>query len=445
MKRTSPRILIIGAGPCGIGAAWNLHQRGYRNWTLYEQNNHAGGLSASFRDKTGFIWDLGGHVFFSRSVTFQRFLKDLPHGGLTRHQRNAWIFTHQTWIPYPLQNNIHFLPQTEYQRCLRSIRRQASLKGSPENFYDWLIDRFGRYVADRYMVPLNQKMWSYPLRRLSKDWIETRISPLSQTDRQEHHCSRIHNRHWGGNHDFFYPLHGGIGQVFRSATRSFQSHIVYDRPVRRIFSNRKTVVFQNGGRDYYDELIFTGDVRDLTAMLSPVNIKIKNAAKRLKSNSLFVLGLGFSQKRCDQRTWMYFSSKRLPFYRITNLSNYSVNNTPPKRRQGYSSLLLEIRSAPATKRQENALLGRCLKGLINCGLIKEVDQDHLISIFTRTCSNAYPLPTLSRDRILDTIHPQLQKSHIYALGRFGAFRYEAGNMDVCFMQGFRAINRILRS
>jgi len=64
----SNKIVIIGAGPTGLGAAFRLHELGYRNWEIYERNHYIGGLSASFKDNKGFTWDIGGHVLFSNSL-----------------------------------------------------------------------------------------------------------------------------------------------------------------------------------------------------------------------------------------------------------------------------------------------------------------------------------------------------------------------------------------
>lgn len=74
MDKPNPRLVIIGAGPCGIGAGWYLNKQGYDNWVIYKGNDHPGGLSASFIDETGFVWDMGGHVVFSNYREFSGFL-----------------------------------------------------------------------------------------------------------------------------------------------------------------------------------------------------------------------------------------------------------------------------------------------------------------------------------------------------------------------------------
>ena len=65
-------ILILGAGPTGLGAAYQCNKLGCDSWTLYEREEHVGGLSASFVDKQGFTWDVGGHVLFSHYDYFDK-------------------------------------------------------------------------------------------------------------------------------------------------------------------------------------------------------------------------------------------------------------------------------------------------------------------------------------------------------------------------------------
>jgi len=71
------KILILGGGPAGLGAAWRLNELGYSDWQLLEANDYAGGLASSFRDKQGFFWDIGGHVQFSHYDYFDALMHKL--------------------------------------------------------------------------------------------------------------------------------------------------------------------------------------------------------------------------------------------------------------------------------------------------------------------------------------------------------------------------------
>lgn len=85
------RIIIIGAGPTGLGAAYRLNELGYDDWAIYEKNAYVGGLAASFRDNRGFTWDTGGHVLFSHYEYVDRLENRLLGNEYLLHHRDAWV------------------------------------------------------------------------------------------------------------------------------------------------------------------------------------------------------------------------------------------------------------------------------------------------------------------------------------------------------------------
>ncbi|NJR12805.1 NAD(P)-binding protein [bacterium] len=88
---TQPKIVILGAGPTGLGAAYRLNELGYTNWAIYERNNYIGGLATSFQDDAGFIYDIGGHVMFSHYEYFDKLVDKLLGDEYTEIQREAWV------------------------------------------------------------------------------------------------------------------------------------------------------------------------------------------------------------------------------------------------------------------------------------------------------------------------------------------------------------------
>src|SRR6266480_3186806 len=93
---TSPsqRVVILGAGPTGLGAGYRLAELGHHNWDIYEASDHVGGLAASFRDPEGFIWDQGGHVMFSHYSYFDDLVERMLRGDYDQHMRQAWVWLH---------------------------------------------------------------------------------------------------------------------------------------------------------------------------------------------------------------------------------------------------------------------------------------------------------------------------------------------------------------
>jgi hypothetical protein len=88
-------------------------------------------------------------------------------------------------------------------------------------------------------------------------------------------------------------------------------------------------------------------------------------------------------------------------------------------------------------------LDQVIAGLIRAGILEEGDEDRVISRYHRLVDYSYPIPTLERDRALKVLQPALLEQNIYSRGRFGAWRYEIGNMDHSVMMGVEAVGHAL--
>src|SRR5258708_33220485 len=87
------RVVIIGAGPTGLGAAYRLKELGHRDFIVYEAADRVGGLASSYTDPRGFTWDVGGHVQHSHYEYFDRLMDAAlgPDGWLC-HERRSWVW-----------------------------------------------------------------------------------------------------------------------------------------------------------------------------------------------------------------------------------------------------------------------------------------------------------------------------------------------------------------
>ena len=148
-------ILIIGAGPCGLGAAKSLVENGRTDWELLESQDAPGGLAASFTDDKGFTWDIGGHVQFSHYDYFdQAMVEFLSEGGWLHHERESWVWIKGRFVPYPFQNNIHRLPPEDLEKCLKGLKDASqNPKAKPGNFLEWIRATFGAGLAEIFLEP----------------------------------------------------------------------------------------------------------------------------------------------------------------------------------------------------------------------------------------------------------------------------------------------------
>ncbi|HLH44319.1 MAG TPA: FAD-dependent oxidoreductase [Bryobacteraceae bacterium] len=443
------KIVIIGAGPTGLGAAHRLHELGHSNFVLFEKESQAGGLASSFRDAEGFTWDIGGHVQFSHYAYFDDLMERLLAGEWLQHERQAWVWMRERFIPYPFQNNIRHLPPAELRDCLRGLIacvRNADHGAPPANFEEWIYRSFGDGIARCFMIPYNRKVWAYPPSELAFQWIGERVA---QIDLERIVMNIVEARDdvgWGPNNRFRFPLRGGTGEIWRrlAATLPRQS-IVFGKTLVGVFAGKRQIVFSDGSREDYDILISTMPL-DQLVHASDLD-DLKPAAWNLRRSATHVIGVGMKGAPGPQlygKCWMYFPESNAPFYRVTVFSNYSPNNVPDAGR--FWSLMAEVSEPAGTRRlpaepvRRDAVVEQTVRAMQSCGLIPSVRD--VVSRWHYRAGHGYPTPSLGRDAALQILLPALERKAIFSRGRFGAWKYEVSNQDHSLMQGVELVDRL---
>jgi protoporphyrinogen oxidase len=439
------KIVIIGAGPTGLGAAYRLHELGYDNWALYEKSDYVGGHAASHVDAHGFLWDEGGHVIFSHYPYFDKLVDRMLGSEESHLVRESWIVSEDSWIPYPFQNNLRYLPKSVQLNCLVGAAQAAANAKSQEsvNFRDWILANFGEGIAAAFMFPYNLKVWTTPLERMSKSWIAERVSVVDFKRLLENVLYERDDVGWGPNSKFRFPLHGGTGEIYRRMANCFPDKVHSGKELVEVNFARKTVSFADGTGDTYDVLISTTPLDLFIQMLRPVDRELPEAAAQLEHNNLLVLGIGLEKKIETSKCWIYFADERMPCYRATHFSHYSPFNVPNGDTERFSSLMCEMSFRPGEPPDTKTILERVIDELIRCNILENSDRERIVSRYTRAIAYSYPIPTLERDAALSILQPALMKQGIYSRGRFGAWRYEIGNMDHSVMMGVEAVNHAL--
>ena len=439
------KIVIIGAGPTGLGAAYRLHELGYQNWALYEKSDHVGGHSASHVDKHGFVWDEGGHVIFSHYPYFDRIVDRMLGSEIHERIRESWIVARDAWVPYPFQNNLRYLPKPAQLKCLVGAAK-ASSNGhgrSAVNFRDWILQTFGEGIAEAFMFPYNSKVWTTPLEKMSKSWIGERVAVIDFERLLKNVLDERDDVGWGPNNKFRFPLHGGTGEIYRRMADHFPDKVHCGKKLAEVDPTRKTVSFADGTGETYDVLISTVPLDLLVQGLKAVDGELLEASQDLHHNNLLVVGIGLKKKITTGRCWIYFTEKEIPCYRATYFSHYSPNNVPNGDNETFSSLMCEMSFRPGDKPDAEAIVDKIIAGLIRSTMLEESDRERIISRHHQVIPYSYPIPTLNRDRALSVLQPALLRQGIYSRGRFGAWRYEVGNMDHSVMMGVEAVNNIV--
>ena len=436
------KILILGSGPCGLGAAYHLNKLGHTDWHVFERNDHVGGLSASFLDNTGFTWDIGGHVLFSHYDYFDKAVAEVLGDAYYEHQRESWVRILQCWVPYPFQNNVRYLPDDALKECVDGLRNLSRNPALTSNFREWMDMVFGHGIVKYFMEPYNRKVWGVPLESISKEWIAERVSVVDLARIEQNIAVQRDDLSWGPNNRFKFPKYGGTGAIYEGIAKPLHVKINVQHEMIDIDPDKKMVTFSNGRIERYDVLINTSPLDLLVSKCCAVPEQIADAAGALVHNGGLIVGLGFVGRRDDSKCWMYFPEDNSPFYRVTNFHNYSRFNVPEGDTERFFSLMCETTYSSYKTVDKAGIIESTLQGLVSSGMIDEEQKQRVASRFLIDIPYSYPVPTLGRDKALDAIQPFLESRSIYSRGRFGAWKYEVGNMDHSFMQGVEVVERL---
>lgn len=435
------RIVIVGAGPTGLGAAYRLAELGHENWEVFERDDHVGGLASSYTDEHGFIWDHGGHVMFSHYSYFDDLVEKMLRGDYDQHMREAWVWMFGRFVPYPFQNNIHRLPPKVFLECILGIIEAQKQNLPRDNFECWINSVFGAGVAKHFMMPYNFKVWAHPIEMMSSSWQGDRVPNVDVGRILGNLLENRDDVSWGPNNKFKFPLLG-TGMLYDRIADALPKPVNLRQEVVSIDLSAKLVKFASGQSVGYDFLVNTMPLKELATKIIGCPDEIRAATQNLHHTEGIFVGIGVADPCPSTKCWMYFPESDSPFYRVTYLSNYSPKMTPPG---DHFSLLAEVSSSPFKQENVNDVVERTIEGMVSSKLLTTAQAEHkIVSRQVLRVPYSYPVPTLGRDRALAVIHPWLVKHGIYSRGRFGAWRYEIGNTDHSVMQGVEIAEFLVR-
>ncbi|EMC95596.1 hypothetical protein BAUCODRAFT_34346 [Baudoinia panamericana UAMH 10762] len=464
-------ILIIGAGPTGLGAAKRLHQIDGPSWMIIDSNEIPGGLASTDITPEGFLYDVGGHVIFSHYKYFDDCINEaLPNEtDWYQHQRVSYVRYKDLWVPYPFQNNISMLPKEDQVICLEGMidaaleARVANTK--PKDFDEWILRNNGEGLANIFMRPYNYKVWAVPTTKMQCQWLGERVAAPNVKLVTKNVILNKTAGNWGPNATFRFPAHGGTGNIWISVAKTiprekqrFGSH----GRVKSVDAPNKRVHLEDGTTIKYEKLISTMAVDSLVeAMHDDSLIKL---SRGLFYSTTHVIGVGVRGSRPERigdKCWLYFPEDNCPFYRATIFSNYSPNNQPQATKKlptqqladgskpdsteptagPYWSIMLEVSESSMKPVNVQTMLPDCIAGLVATQMLKPTDE--IVSTYHRAFDHGYPTPTLEREGVLTQLLPKLYDMGILSRGRFGSWRYEVGNQDHSFMLGVEAADHIV--
>jgi len=173
-------IFVIGAGPAGLAAAYELSKQG-RKSTIIEADNQVGGLARTANYKQ-FRFDIGGHRFFTKIPYIQRLWEEILGEDFLRCSRQSRIYYRKKFFDYPLKlsNTLANLgPWESFLIALSYAKIKLRPRNPDKNFEEWVTHRFGYRLYNTFFKTYTEKVWGLPCKEISADWAAQRIKNLS--------------------------------------------------------------------------------------------------------------------------------------------------------------------------------------------------------------------------------------------------------------------------
>src|SRR5882757_3386150 len=172
---SAPNIVVLGSGMAGFGAAHRLHAEGITP-VMYDKNAYYGGHTASFRDESGFLFDIGPHISFTKDTRIQELFADSVDQRYETIQINLNNYWKGHWPLHPVQLHLHGMPEDLIVKVIADFVEE---RGGPEraikNYADWLYASFGKTFAEEFPMKYTRKYHLTSAENMSTDWLGPRI------------------------------------------------------------------------------------------------------------------------------------------------------------------------------------------------------------------------------------------------------------------------------
>ena len=389
------KFIILGGGPAGLTFANKLIQNGEDSFVVLEKESTAGGLCRSV-DVDGSPFDIGGgHFLDVRRHRVNEFLfRFMPEEEWNLYNRKTTLHVNGNVIGQPIEANIWQMKIDDQVEYLRSIAVAGCNLGEPmpEKFVDWIYWKLGKRIAEDYMIPYNQKMFSKELDQLGTYWLDK----LPNVSFEETLKSCLEKKSYGkdpGHTQFYYPKKYGYGELWLRMADALGNHIEYEKSVKGIDFDTKTVTTKDGLKYRADAIITTipwMEYEEIKGMPE----KIKNSINELKYSSIQT---EYFQENLDTESqWVYFPDSKLSYHRILVRHNFCPNS------RGYwtetNSERVEMKKSSGNFRYMNKY--------------------------------AYPLNTIHKPEIMRTLLEWSKDKGVYGLGRWGEHSHYNSDVTV---------------
>lgn len=336
-----PHVVILGAGPAGVGAAWQLVKQGKADVTVLEQRNDVGGNAGSF-ELAGLQVDYGSHRLHPAcDPKILAELRELMGDDLLDRPRHGRIRLQGRWIHFPLKPQdlmlrlpFSFSSGVALDAVSKFLPKNGNGNGR-ESFTSVLEKGLGRTICRDFYFPYAKKIWGMPPEELSAIQARRRVSAGSLGKMAKKILSIVPGFKAPGAGRFFYPKegYGQISRVIANEAGRLGAEIKFNSTVQKIkLGERHEVSYESKGKIEIinaDHIWSTIPVTVLAKITEPsAPAEVVEASKNISYRAMVLIYLVLEQSQWTEFDAHYFPEANIKLTRLSEPKNYSESDEP---------------------------------------------------------------------------------------------------------------------
>ena len=428
-------VVIIGAGPAGLTAAYQLAKAGRRS-TVLEADDVVGGISRTV-ERDGWRFDIGGHRFFTKVDAVEALWHEiLPDEEFMLRPRKSRIYYQGKFYDYPLKasNALRNLGLIEAVRCVASYAWARIRPPKRQDMYEgWLAARFGWRLYNHFFKTYTEKVWGHPPAEMPADWAAQRVKNLSLASAVVNALLPKRNQKDITSliEEFQYPRLGP-GMMWERCR-----DLVEDQGTKVLMNTRVTKIHHDGGRavSVTGESEGASTVYPASAVISsmpinqlvhafdpPVPAAVRQAADDLYYRDFLTVALVVPESAVPwDDNWIYIHDPSVKTMRIQNFGSWS----PFLVKAGRNVLGLEytVEEGDESWTSPDDLLVK--QGAEELGRLGLLDPSQVQGGYVVRMPKAYPYYDRDYAANVDRIRAWLGEhaANVFPIGRNGMHRY----------------------